>query len=104
MSLCWSTYYPWPASYARYIQYVFARYQANHCILSPIHFDYSGMSIPSRAYNERLLPPETIDFKIKQDVFSAYRDKLTGDQRQAGALPQRTAGQEGRGNRHGVML
>jgi len=52
VSHCWSTTYPWPESYARYIQYVFSRYQANHCILSPIHFDYSGMSIPSRAYNE----------------------------------------------------
>jgi hypothetical protein len=52
VSLCWSRFYDWPASYGRYIQYVFSRYGANHCILSPIHFDYSGMSIPSRAYNE----------------------------------------------------
>ena len=52
VSLCWSTYYPWPASYARYIQYVFARYQANHCILSPIHYDWDAMSIASREYLE----------------------------------------------------
>jgi hypothetical protein len=51
-SLCWSHFYDWPASYARYMQYVFSRYQGNHCILSPIHFDWRGMSIPSRAYNE----------------------------------------------------
>ncbi len=48
----WATFYPWPDSYARYIQYVFSRYQANNCLLSPIHFDWVGMSVPSRAYNE----------------------------------------------------
>jgi hypothetical protein len=52
VSQCWKTYYDWPESYARYIQYVFSRYQANHCILSPIHFDWHVMTIPSRAYNE----------------------------------------------------
>jgi hypothetical protein len=51
-SHCWSRFYEWPASYSRYIQYVFSRYGANHCILSPIHFDYRGMSVPSRAYLE----------------------------------------------------
>jgi hypothetical protein len=48
----WKKYYAWPDSYARYIQYVFSRYQANNCILSPIHFDWMGMTIPSREYNE----------------------------------------------------
>lgn len=52
ISTAWRTFYEWPASYARYIQYVFSRYQANNCILSPIHFDWVGMSIPSRDYNE----------------------------------------------------
>jgi hypothetical protein len=52
VSLCWSTYYDWPESYARYIQYVFSRYQANNCILSPIHYDWQAMSIPSRGYLE----------------------------------------------------
>ncbi|MBN1579343.1 MAG: DUF4038 domain-containing protein [Anaerolineae bacterium] len=52
ISRCWANYYGWPESYARYIQYVFARYQANHCILSPIHFDWEAMSIPSRDYLE----------------------------------------------------
>jgi len=47
----WKKFYPWPLSYARYIQYVFSRYQANNCILSPIHYDWDGMSIPSREYN-----------------------------------------------------
>lgn len=49
---CWKRFYDWPASYARYIAYVFNRYQANHCILSPIHFDWTGMSMPSREYND----------------------------------------------------
>jgi hypothetical protein len=52
VSQVWKYYGGWPESYARYIQYVFARYQANNCLLSPIHFDYSGDSIPSREYNE----------------------------------------------------
>ena len=41
-----------PKSYARYVQYVFSRYQANNCILSPIHYDWSSMTIPSREYLE----------------------------------------------------
>jgi len=52
ISTVWKNYYNWPESYARYIQYIFSRYQANNALLSPIHFDYSGHSIPSRAYNE----------------------------------------------------
>ena len=50
VSLCWKNYYAWPESYARYIQYVFSRYQANHCVLSPIHLDSVHMSVPSREY------------------------------------------------------
>ena len=42
----------WAESYARYIHYIFARYQAHNCLLSPIHFDHFGFSIPSREYNE----------------------------------------------------
>lgn len=49
---CWKHFYEWPESYARYIQYVFSRYQANHCVLSPIHFDWNAMTIPSPEYNE----------------------------------------------------
>ncbi|MBL7199771.1 MAG: DUF4038 domain-containing protein [Anaerolineae bacterium] len=55
VSRCWAGYYDWPESYARYVQYVFSRYQANHCILSPIHFDWSKMTVPSREYNEPIL-------------------------------------------------
>lgn len=52
VSTIWRAFYDWPESYARYIQYVFSRYQANNCILSPIHYDWENMSIPSRDYNE----------------------------------------------------
>jgi hypothetical protein len=38
-SSCWSKYYKWPESYARFVQYVFARYQANNAVFSPIHLD-----------------------------------------------------------------
>jgi hypothetical protein len=37
--LCWYKYYGWPDSYARFIQYIFSRYQANLIVLSPVHLD-----------------------------------------------------------------
>jgi hypothetical protein len=52
ISQVWKNYYDWPESYARYIHHVFCRYQANNVLLSPIHFDFAGYSIPSREYNE----------------------------------------------------
>jgi uncharacterized protein DUF4038/uncharacterized protein DUF5060 len=48
----WKKFYEWPVSYARYIQYVFARYQANNCLFSPIHYDWSGHTISGRDYND----------------------------------------------------
>lgn len=44
-SPAWKKYYKWPESYARYIEYIFARYQANNTLLSPIHFDTPSGSI-----------------------------------------------------------
>jgi hypothetical protein len=44
-SECWRKYYSWPGSYARFIQYVFSRYQANNTVLSPIHLDIIQESI-----------------------------------------------------------
>lgn len=41
----WSKYYQWPDSYARFIEYIFARYQANNTVLSPIHLDIISESI-----------------------------------------------------------
>ena len=48
----WKRFHDWPESYARYVQYVFARYQANVAILSPIHYDYYGQTIAAEDYNE----------------------------------------------------
>lgn len=48
----WKKFYDWPVSYSRYVQYVFARYQANNCLFSPIHYDWSGYTISGREYNE----------------------------------------------------
>jgi len=47
----WKKYYPWPDSYTRYIQYVWSRYQANICLLSPIHFDTPAQSIAAADWN-----------------------------------------------------
>lgn len=44
-SVCWKKYYGWPDSYARFIQYLFARYQANITVLSPIHLDIIQESV-----------------------------------------------------------
>ncbi len=44
-SECWKKYYKWPDSYARFIQYVWSRYQANNTVLSPIHLDIIQESI-----------------------------------------------------------
>lgn len=41
----WKKYYSWPESYARFIQYVWSRYQANNTVLSPIHLDIVQESI-----------------------------------------------------------
>jgi len=47
----WRRFHGWPDSYARYVEYVFARYQASNCILSPIHFDSGNATISSKDYN-----------------------------------------------------
>ncbi|MFC1527008.1 DUF4038 domain-containing protein, partial [Candidatus Latescibacterota bacterium] len=48
----WKGYHDWPGSYARYIQYVWSRYQANNCLLSPIHYDSGAASVPAPDWNE----------------------------------------------------
>ena len=48
----WNKFYKWPDSYTRFIEYVFSRYQANNVLLSPIHFDYYGGTIPRQYYDE----------------------------------------------------
>jgi hypothetical protein len=46
-SQAWKKYYKWPDSYARFVEYIWSRYQANNTVLSPIHFDTSNSSIPA---------------------------------------------------------
>lgn len=48
----WKKYYNWPASYTRYIQYIWSRYQANICLFSPIHLDWTGATITPAEWNE----------------------------------------------------
>lgn len=48
----WKRFYDWPDSYARYVEYVFARYQANNVLLSPIHFDWYEQTIPAKDYSD----------------------------------------------------
>jgi hypothetical protein len=50
-SMSWKKYYGWPDSYARYIEYVWTRYQANNCVFSPIHFDIDEDTIPASDFN-----------------------------------------------------
>lgn len=47
----WKKYYQWPESYMRYIQYIWSRYQANICLFSPIHLDWTGSTIPAEQWN-----------------------------------------------------
>lgn len=49
-SLCWKKYYGWPDSYARFIQYIWSRYQANNTVLSPIHLDIISESVGPSDY------------------------------------------------------
>lgn len=49
-SLPWSKYYPWPDTYARYIQYVWSRYHASNVVLSPVHLDIIAESIGPADY------------------------------------------------------
>ncbi|WP_417580729.1 DUF4038 domain-containing protein [Pelagibacterium sp.] len=48
---CWQKFHDWPASYARYVQYMIARYGAHIALLSPIHYDYFEQTIPAADYN-----------------------------------------------------
>ena len=48
---CWRRYHDWPSSYVRYVQYIYSRYQANNCFMSPIHFDWSFASVSTDEFN-----------------------------------------------------
>lgn len=49
--LCWFKYYKWPESYARYIQYIWSRYQANITVLSPVHLDIIAETVSPDDYS-----------------------------------------------------
>ena len=49
-SMLWKKYYKWPDSYARFIEYVWSRYQANSTVLSPIHLDIISETIGPEEY------------------------------------------------------
>jgi len=46
----WYKYYDWPGSYALFIQYIYARYQAYNTVLSPIHLDIIRETITPENY------------------------------------------------------
>jgi len=48
--LCWFKYYAWPGSYARFIEYVWSRYQANIAVLSPVHLDIIDETVSPADY------------------------------------------------------
>ncbi len=47
----WQKFHDFKESYARFVQYCFARWQANITILSPIHYDYYLQTIPAEDYS-----------------------------------------------------
>ena len=51
-SQAWKKFYSYTDSYARFIEYVFARYHANNTVLSPIHFDTAHGSIPTTEFQK----------------------------------------------------
>ncbi len=53
-SLPWYKYYGWPDSYVRYMQYIFARYQANNVVLSPVHLDIISQTVSPDDYIEAI--------------------------------------------------
>lgn len=51
VAIVWKQFYRWPQSYARYLQYLSARLQANSVIFSPIHYDWPASTIPAHEFN-----------------------------------------------------
>nr|WP_276511904.1 DUF4038 domain-containing protein [Devosia subaequoris] len=70
---CWQKFYDWPESYARYVQYMIARYGAHITLLSPIHYDYYEQTIPAEDYN---VP---IDLAIKRYGKPPFGTMLTAN-------------------------
>jgi len=72
-SQAWKKYYAWPDSYARFVEYIFARYQANNVLLSPIHFDTASESIPATDF----MP--AIDMALRQRGAPPFGTLLTAN-------------------------
>ena len=72
-SPAWKKYYQWPDSYARFIEYIFARYQANNVLLSPIHFDTASESVPAADYQA------AIEMALRQHGPPPFGTLLTGN-------------------------
>ena len=53
-SIVWKKYYAWPDSYTRFIAYIFARYQANNIVFSPIHLDILDESISAEDFAQAI--------------------------------------------------
>lgn len=53
-SLLWKKYYNWPDSYARFIEYVWSRYQSNNVVLSPIHLDIISETVGPEEYDKAI--------------------------------------------------
>lgn len=53
-SSLWHRFYRWPDSYARFIQYIWARYQANNCVLSPVHLDIIAETISPQDFTQAI--------------------------------------------------
>ena len=51
-SPCWKRFHGWPDSYARFMQYIFARYQANNTVLAPVHLDILHETVSADEYSD----------------------------------------------------
>jgi hypothetical protein len=53
-SMLWFKHHPWPDSYARFIQYIWSRYQANITVLSPVHLDILSGTVSPDDYSKAI--------------------------------------------------
>jgi hypothetical protein len=53
-SLLWQKYHSWPDSYARYLQYFYARYQAYNIVLGPVHLDIISGTVSPQDYTDAI--------------------------------------------------
>jgi hypothetical protein len=51
-SPCWKRFYGWPDSYARFMQYIFSRYQANNTVLAPVHLDILQQTVSAEEFSD----------------------------------------------------